>query len=596
MIGIVAATAAGRRAAADLAAAWPGRTAVYDGPVAEAVRRAFAECGQLVCFLATGATVRLVAPLLAGKAEDPGVVCVDEARRFAVALLGGHAGGANALAAEVADVLGAQPVVTTATDAAGIPGLDALGLPVEGDVAAVSRAVLDGSPVRLDADRTRPLPALPPCVRADAPAGSPVLRISDRTGGPDRATGGGPDGASDRPAAGGPDGGAAAPVAVLRPASLVVGVGASRGAPAAEVLALVRAALADAGLSAASVAELSTVDAKADEPGLVEAARTLGVPLTTHPAGVLAAVPVPNPSAAPLAAVGTPSVAEAAALASAPGGELLVPKRLSTSVPGAVPDGRAARCTAAVARRAVRGRLALVGLGPGARDLLTPRARAELRRASVVVGLDQYVDQVRDLLRPGTRTEESGLGAEEERARTAVRLAREGLAVALVGSGDAGVYAMASPALAEAGEDIDVVGVPGVTAALAAAALLGAPLGHDHVAISLSDLHTPWEVIERRVRAAAESDLVVTFYNPRSRGRDRQLPAALGILAAHRAPGTPVGVARAVSRPGEWHTVTTLADVDVTTVDMTTVVTVGNTATRRVAGRMVTPRGYRWQQ
>ncbi|MYX40620.1 precorrin-3B C(17)-methyltransferase, partial [Streptomyces sp. SID89] len=239
--------------------------------------------------------------------------------------------------------------------------------------------------------------------------------------------------------------------------------------------------------------------------------------------------------------------------------------------------------------------LAVVGLGPGARDLLTPRATAELRRAAVLVGLDQYVDQIRDLLRPGTRVLESGLGAEEERARTAVAEARKGHAVALIGSGDAGVYAMASPALAEASDDIDVVGVPGVTAALAAGAVLGAPLGHDHVSISLSDLHTPWEVIERRVRAAAESDLVVTFYNPRSRGRHWQLPKALEILAGHREPTTPVGVVRNASRPDESARLTTLAKLDPATVDMMTVVTVGNTATREIAGRMVTPRGYRWQ-
>ncbi len=120
----------------------------------------------------------------------------------------------------------------------------------------------------------------------------------------------------------------------------------------------------------------------------------------------------------------------------------------------------------------------MVGLGPGARDLLTPRARDELRRASVLVGLDQYVDQIRDLLRPGTRVLESGLGAEEERARTAVEEARRGQAVALIGSGDAGVYAMASPALAEASDDIDVIGVPGVTAAPPAGAVLRARPGH----------------------------------------------------------------------------------------------------------------------
>ncbi|MFK8910365.1 precorrin-3B C(17)-methyltransferase [Streptomyces sp. YS-3] len=562
MIGLISATAAGATARDRLAAAWPGRVRVYEGPVREAVEQAFAECGALVCFLATGATVRLLAPLLADKASDPGVVCVDEAGRFAVSLLGGHGGGANALADEVAEVLGCTPVVTTATDAVGVPGLDTLGLPVEGAVATVSRAVLDGSPVALRADGVWPLPALPPNVRPDA-GGPATLHLTDRLLRP------------------GPD------EAVLRPKSLVVGVGASKGAPVEEVLGLIEDTLAEAGLSALSVAALATVDAKSGEPGIVEAASRLGVPLTTYSAEELAGIEVPNPSDAPLEAVGTPSVAEAAALAG--GGELLVPKRKSS------PGGRAAMATCAVARRAPRGRLAVVGLGPGARDLLTPRARDELRRASVLVGLDQYVDQIRDLLRPGTTVLESGLGAEEERARTAVAQARAGHAVALIGSGDAGVYAMASPALAEAADDIDVVGVPGVTAALAAAAILGAPLGHDHVSISLSDLHTPWEVIERRVRAAAEADIVVTFYNPRSRGRDWQLPKALGILAEHRAPHTPVGVVRNASRPDESSRLTTLGALDPATVDMMTVVTVGNTATREIAGRMVTPRGYRWQ-
>lgn len=559
MIGLISATAAGAAARDRLAAAWPDRARVYDGPVGEAVRAAFAECEQLVCFLATGATVRLLAPLLGDKAADPGVVCVDEGGRFAVSLVGGHGGGANELAREVGALLGAEPVVTTATDAVGLPGLDTLGFPFEGSVATVSRALLDGEGVVLEAEVPWPLPPLP-----TAPQGSYTVRLTDRAVAPGERE------------------------VLLRPPSLVVGVGASKGAPVEEVLGLVEDALREAGLSPKSLAELATVDAKSEEPGIVAAAERLGVPLVTYPAEVLAAVEVPNPSDAPLAAVGTPSVAEAAALVR--GGELLVPKRKSERA-----DGQPAMATCAVVRRPGRGRLAVVGLGPGARDLLTPRAAAELRRASVLVGLDQYVDQIRDLLRPGTRVLESGLGAEEERARTAVAEARKGHAVALIGSGDAGVYAMASPALAEASDDIDVVGVPGVTAALAAGAILGAPLGHDHVSISLSDLHTPWEVIERRVRAAAEADIVVTFYNPRSRGRDWQLPKALAILAGHREPTTPVGVVRNASRPDESSRLTTLAALDPASVDMMTVVTVGNTATRDIAGRMVTPRGYRWQ-
>ncbi|MEU8300751.1 precorrin-3B C(17)-methyltransferase [Micromonospora sp. NPDC048909] len=563
-MGLVAATAAGRRHAAVLAGAWPEARLVSGETVAHALRTAWTDCDAVVAFLATGAVVRILAPLLGEKHTDPAVVVVDEAARHAIALLGGHAGGGNALAARVGALLDADPVVTTATDAAGLPGLDTLGWPVEGAVAAVSRAILDGEPVRLVADATWPLPALPGNVHPGAgPDAGHRLLVTDRIVPLDGRT------------------------VVLRPPSLVAGVGASRGVPAGEVRELLHRTLADAGLSPASLRCLASADVKADEAGIVATAQALGVPLLTRPAAELAAVDVPHPSEVVRAAVGTPSVAEAAALLGVTGrptdARLVVPKTAS------------AMATVAVARHAPRGRLALVGLGPGAPDLRTPRAVAELRRAAVVVGLDQYVDQVRDVLRPGTRILATGLGAEQARARTAVAEAAAGRAVALVGSGDAGVYAMASPALEYADERIDVIGVPGVTAALAAGALLGAPLGHDHAYLSLSDLHTPWEVIARRLTAAAEGDLVVLLYNPRSRTRHWQLDAALAILGGHRPPSTPVGVVRNASRPGERVHLATLADFDPAVVDMYSVVVVGNSDTRLVAGRMVTPRGYRWR-
>ncbi|MEU9825552.1 precorrin-3B C(17)-methyltransferase [Micromonospora chersina] len=587
LVGLVAATAAGRGHAHRLATAWPHARLVEAESVADALRAAWRECDAVVAFLATGAVVRILAPLLADKRTDPAVVVVDEAARHAVALLGGHAGGANALAAEVGALLDARPVVTTATDAVGLPGLDTLGWPVEGAVAAVSRAVLDGEPVRLVADATWPLPALPEHVHieiAPPPTGGGTPAVTRDTAGTPAvgtatAGGGSAEGwrilVTDRvvPLDG--------RTVVLRPPSLVAGIGSSRGVPAAEVTGLLRRVLADAGLSPASLRCLASVDVKADEAGIRATADAYGVPLETWPAAELAAVDVPHPSEVVRAAVGTPSVAEAAALRH--GGALLVPKTAS------------AMATVAIARQAPRGRLALVGLGPGAADLRTPRAVAELRRAAVVVGLDQYLDQVRDLLRPGTRVLASGLGAEEARARAAVAEATAGHAVALVGSGDAGVYAMASPALEYADDRIDVVGVPGVTAGLAASALLGAPLGHDHVYLSLSDLHTPWEVIACRIAAAAEGDLVALLYNPRSRTRDWQLGAALETFAAHRPPDTPVGVVRNASRPGQRVHLATLATLDPALVDMYSVVVVGSSQTRVVAGRMVTPRGYRWR-
>jgi cobalt-precorrin 5A hydrolase/precorrin-3B C17-methyltransferase len=564
MIGLVSVTKAGHAAAERLAEAWPDARR-YDGPAAAALPLAFTECDTIVCFLAVGATVRLLAPLLAGKHEDPGVVCVDEALRFAVPVLGAHQGGGNELARRVAATLGAEPVVTTASEAAGGAGLDVfgadLGFRVEpgSDLAAVGTAILSGDRVTLSTSQEWPLPPLPPnVVRTDRPEpGVPAVVVTDqKIDHAERAV-------------------------VYRPPSLLVGVGASRGAPAAEIGQLIDGVLAELGLSAQSVRHIATADVKADEPGLQAAAAMRGWPVVTFPAGRLAAVPVPNPSEVVRRAVGTPSVAEAAALIE-PGATLLAAKRAS------------AHATVAVARARPRGRLAVIGIGPGARDLMTPRAVAELRRAAVVAGLDAYLEQVADLLRPGTEVLASGLGAEQERAAAAVAQARAGRAVALVGSGDAGVYAMGSPALEIADDTIDVIVVPGVTAALAVAAVLGAPLGHDHVMISLSDLHTAWPVIERRVTAAAEGDLVTCFYNPASARRTWQLRRALEVLAAHRPPATPVGWVRDATRPGQAASLSTLGEFDPALADMRTLVVVGSSRTRIQAGRMVTPRDYRW--
>ena len=545
MIGLVTTTSAGARAAMELEQVLAA-TRTYG---VRDLALAWAECDALVVFLATGATVRLLAPLLQDKATDPGVVCVDEAQRFAVALLGGHGGGANDLAQEVADALGAEAVITTATDAVGLPGLDTWSWPVEGDVAKVSRALLDRVDVRLVMDPTWPIPPLPVSTEGDI-----VLAVTDRVTDAD---------------------------VVLRPPSLVLGIGASRGVSIEELDELVTTTLAQQGLSPRSVSLVATVDAKGDEAAILEMCHRTGWSLVTHDAAALAEVDVPNPSRHPLEAVGTPSVAEAAAMLH---GDLVVPKTKS------------AMATVAVSRIRPRGRLSIVGIGPGARDLLTPRAVEALRSSSVWVGLDQYVEQVRDLARPGTRFVETGLGREQERAHSAVAEAARGHAVALLGSGDAQVYAMASPALEVAGDDIDVDVVPGITAALAASALLGAPLGHDHASISLSDLHTPWPAIEARVRAVAKGDLVVSFYNPRSRDRDWQLPKALAILAEHRPSTTPVGVVTHASREGQTVHLTTLADLDVELVGMYSLVTVGSSQSTVVADRFVTPRGYRWQQ
>ncbi|MGI8775974.1 MAG: precorrin-3B C(17)-methyltransferase [Acidimicrobiales bacterium] len=542
------------------------------GDVRATVAERWADVDGFVLFLATGAAVRIIGPLLRDKATDPAVVCVDEAGRFAVALCGGHARGANHLARQIGDLIGAEPVITTATDAVGITALDQLpAMVATGDVAGVTAAVIDGRFPTIVNELDWPLPPSLTTDRTRDPAFRSGTEPAFRSG-----TEPGTIVVTDRIVAAVPR------VVALHPQSLVVGVGASSGAPSDEIAALVESALAGAGLARASVAEVATIDRRAGDPALT----ALDIPVRAFTAAALSAVPVPSPSPVVAAAVGTPSVAEAAALlAAGPGAELVVHKRAS------------AHGTVAVARRRhPRGGIAVVGLGPGQARHRTPAAEVAVRHAEVVIGYGPYVDQCADLLRPHHQVVRSPIGNEVVRAKQALAEAGAGRRVALVSSGDPGVYAMAGIALelaADVAPDVDIEVVPGVPAALASAALLGAPLAHDHVIISLSDLLTPWSAIEARLTAAADADLTVALYNPRSRGRSWQLDAARTLLASRRAPDTPVGVVTDAARPTQRVVLTTLADLDVEAVGMTTCVIVGSSTTTVVAGRMVTPRGYR---
>ncbi|MFT3862409.1 precorrin-3B C(17)-methyltransferase [Micropruina sp.] len=575
--------------------------------------QAWAACDLIVSHLALGATTRIIAPLLQSKKTDPGVVVIDETGRFVVPLVGGHSGGANALASQLAEGLGATAVLTTATDSTGVAALDTLGWAYRGDVAAVTRAILDGHPVDLVRTRPWPLPPLPPNVGStssivgrDCREGAATETSTSPTSGgrveqPLMAGAGGSpavarivvtDELAAPLAAARESGGSAmaepartTPTVVLHPPSLIAGMGCNRGTSAAALRDLLERTLTKGGLAIESLAAIASVDAKADEAGLIELAAELRVGFRTFDAATLAGFDVPNPSAHAQAAVGTPSVSEAAVLAG--GADLVVPKQ------------KTPEATCAIGRLPASGKLWVVGLGPGSRDLTTPRAQQAIRNAAVVVGYRPYVEQVTDLIRPGTEVHSSGMGTEEARTALAIAKAREGRRVALVCSGDPAIYAMASPTLEQGTEGIEVEIVPGVTASLAVSAILGAPLGHDHATISLSDLHTSWQNIEQRLQAAAEADLVTVLYNPRSRTRLMHLPRALQIFSAHRPAGTPVAVVEEACRPDQKVTTATLADFDPAWVNMNSLVVIGSSTTRylptgRGATVMVTPRDYHW--
>jgi precorrin-3B C17-methyltransferase len=227
---------------------------------------------------------------------------------------------------------------------------------------------------------------------------------------------------------------------------------------------------------------------------------------------------------------------------------------------------------------------------------LTPKARSEIESADVVVGYGTYVKLIQSIIKPDAEVVSGTMGREVERAKIAVSKAIEGHRVVMVSSGDPGVYGMAGIVLevtAMEKADVPVEIVPGVTAATAAASKLGAPLVGDFAVISLSDLLTPWEKIERRLEAAASADFAIVLYNPKSEGRKKPLTKACEITLKHLSPETPVGIVKQAGREGEEVTVATLKELLNADIDMVTTVIVGNSATKIVNGKMVTARGYR---
>ncbi|MDP6459474.1 MAG: precorrin-3B C(17)-methyltransferase [Candidatus Hydrothermarchaeota archaeon] len=247
------------------------------------------------------------------------------------------------------------------------------------------------------------------------------------------------------------------------------------------------------------------------------------------------------------------------------------------------------------ATNAEKGKIYLIGLGPGDREHITPRAVEALEEAEVIVSYKGYLPFIHGYI-SGKEVFAMGMGGEVERAKKALEKAGNGGIVAVVSSGDPGVYAMASVVLEcarEAGVNPDIEVVPGITAASAASALLGAPLGHDFAVLSLSDLLTPWSVIEKRLEEAAKGDFCVVLYNPRSRGRREHLGLAVEILKKYRRSSTPAGIVRNAMRQGEEVITTTLGELLKHEVDMHSTIIVGNSESFVYNSWVVTPRGYK---
>ncbi len=548
--------------------------------VTDHLRALFAEGRPIVGICASGILIRALAPLLTDKRVEPPVLAVAEDGSAVVPLLGGHH-GANTLARTIAAALDVAAAITTAGDLRLGLALDEppAGWRLADPEAAkgFTAALLEGASVRLtveagDAAWLRQLPVDPTAAIEILTTHRAVATAPERL--------------------------------AFHPPVLAVGVGAERGAEPEALLDLVHTTLAEAGLAEGAIACITSIDLKADEPAVHALAAALDVPARFLGADRLLEETerLTTRSEIVFRETGCWGVAEGAALAAAgPGARLLVPKRRGRRVTCAVALAASDIDPATVGRP--QGSLAVVGIGPGSPAWRTREAEAVLREADEVVGYGLYLDLAADLL-AGAAQHRFPLGAEEDRCRKALDLAATGRRVALVSSGDPGIYAMAALVLElldreekPAWRRVALRICPGISALQAAAARLGAPLGHDFCAISLSDLMTPWPVIERRLQAAAEGDFVLALYNPVSARRRQGLERAKEILLAFRPPSTPVILARNLGRAEEHCRVTTLDALTVDEVDMLTLVLVGSTTTRRLAtgagpDRVYTPRGY----
>ncbi len=529
------------------------------------IAQMFRDGRAIVGICASGILIRALTNVLRDKTEEPPVVAVSEDGQSIVPLLGGHH-GANTIARHIAKATGGHAAITTASDVMLGVTLDeppkGYAITNAGAVKSVVARMLAGESLKVSGDA----PWLAHVARMD---GSIPVDITINNGVDD---------------------------GVLRyhPARLVVGVGCERGTPEMEIRTLIAETMNRHDIAPEAVAHYATLDLKEDDHGIV----ALGnVRYFSHQELNAESHRVIRPSEVVRAEVGTPSVAEAAALAAAgPDAKLIVPKTKSTRATCAIAEAPAPILEL---RGRAGGNLSVVSLGPGTPDLRAPDATKKLKNATEWVGYDLYLDLAMDA-HSGQTLHKFPLGGEEDRVRHAIDLAKTGKRVALICSGDAGIYAMAALVYEMLDFDrcrimVDVV--PGISAFQMAAARAGGLIGHDFCAISLSDLMTPWQIIERRVHAAAQGDFVVAFYNPRSKARSEHLVEAMKILARHRKPETPVVVARNLGRVDEAVTIVSFSEFEHTQVDMLTLVLVGSSqsvAFKRSDGRTYayTPRGY----
>ncbi len=534
-----------------------------------------------------GAVVRLIAPLIENKESDPAVLVMDPLGKNIIPLLGGHIGGAEELASELAEQLAGNSIFTGFSRTLEKISIDSFGevwgWKRSGDISSWNKLMIKSSkdiPILVSQtsgsnfwknsrgaentfDHTK-------IREKDVPFQLPDLNIGSK----------------------------ALSACCWHPATLWVGIGCERNTSHSLLERAFEESLLEASLAKEAVAGFATIDIKSDEIAIKALVMKEGLPLRLFCSKDLKKVNVPNPSELVNKEVGSPSVSEASALLAAGAkGNLKFTKHVYKSQrneQGAVTISIAESIEPFAPQR---GELHLVGSGPGDLKYLTNDSRAALSRSAIWIGYKRYLDLLEPLRRFDQVRIDGALKHELDRCQLALKLATQGIKVSLISSGDSGIYGMAGLALEVwlsqlKSERPGFKVHPGISAFQIAASKIGAPLMHDFCSISLSDCLTPWAKIQKRIEAAAASDFVIAFYNPRSQGRDWQLQNAIDILLKFRTKTTPTVVARQLGREHENIEVHLLGSVPIDTIDMLTLVLVGNSTSFFKDKFIVTPRGY----
>ena len=560
----------------------------YNGRLSEHLTNIWEKYRAFVFCMAIGAVIRLIAPLLSGKDSDPAVIVIDRAGQFVVSLCSGHQGGADLLTKLIAHQIGATPIITGASSSLKLPAIDILGHPYgwgkgSGDWTRIMAAMARKERVKVIQEAGNTLWQQRYLAKNIFDfdlfnQSQACIWISEQKRDFTQSE-----------------------LAQVQwhPRVLWIGIGCERGTSKTTIEEAIIATCTKYHLAQDAIAGIATINIKGDEVGILELCDSGNLPLKTFTAEKLQQVTVPTPSEIVRKEVGTSSVAEAAAICAVEKDldSLIVPKQVFKE------QGKPGGVTVAIAKAdreyiGRTGKLYLIGIGPGSLEQITPAAKVAITEADVVIGYSLYLDLIKPLFRPEQIIESFPITQEQQRGERAIELAQWGLTVAMVSSGDCGIYGMAGLVLEQLkvnhwdGKNPQLEVLPGISALQAAASRVGAPLMHDFCAISLSDLLTPWSVIKKRLEAAAMADFVTTLYNPRSQKRTQQIITAQKIFLQYRNKATPVAIVRSVYREEEQITITTLEKMLEHEIDMLTTVIIGNSNTCNYQDWIITPRGY----